>query len=106
VELAQVEQVSDQARELEPAALHGRERRPLGLGERAVLPLEQRPERREDQGERRLQLVGEVGEELALEAVQALELPVGALQAARRLLARELRAHLLALGAVREELAR
>ena len=52
----------------------------------AHLALDDRPEGGQHQGQRRAQLVVDVGEELGLELVEGLELEVGFLELGRRLL--------------------
>ena len=70
VDAREVEQVIDEPEEAPGVALDAREELPLGqceLGRQPVFDGDQ------DEGERRAQLVGDVGEELALQGVDALE---------------------------------
>ena len=63
-ELRQVQEVGNEPQELHPAALNRREGRSLRRGEAAELAIDHELERREHHGERGLQLVRDVGEEL------------------------------------------
>src|SRR5690606_31144207 len=74
LQLAEIEQIPDQARQFDAAALHRHQRRALRVRDGPELAVDHEAKRREDQRERRLEFVGDVGEELRLEAALALEL--------------------------------
>ena len=100
LELVQVEEVVDELEQLVAVALHRLE----GVLERGRElphpPLEQGLEGRQHERERRPELVVDVGEELGLELVEALELLVRFLELARGLLELEAAAELAAADAL------
>ena len=102
LELVQVEEVVDELEQLVAVALHRLE----GVLERrrqlAHPAFEDGLERGQHQRERRPELVIDVGEELRLELVEALELDVGFLELGRRLLELDAAAELAASEAVHE----
>ena len=104
LELGEVEEVADHPQELHAAAKHHVQRRPLRRRQVHRF-LQQELQRRQDHRQRGFQLVGDVGEELRLELVEALELLVRLLQAGLGPLDQELVDQLLALGAIAQDLA-
>ena len=103
--LGEVEQVADHLEELQPAAEHRLEGGLLGRAQLPHLALEDQLQRRQHHRQRGLELVGDVGEELRLEAVELLELLVGPLQRELGLLQAHLAGQHLALRAVEDDLA-
>ena len=101
----EVEQIADHLQQLEAAAEHRLERPPVRGGQFPHLALQDQLQRREHHRQRRLELVGDVGEELRLEAVERLELLVGSLQGGLGLFQSHLVEHLLAERAVEDDLA-
>jgi hypothetical protein len=86
LEPGEIEQVVDELQELERAPVHGVEGARRGIAELSHLTMQQQLERRQDQGERRTQLMGHVREEPRLELVELAEVGVGALELRTRLL--------------------
>ncbi len=73
----QVEQIVDELEQPHAVGLHGQEHIASAGVELGLIFLDERFQRREQQGQRRAQFVADVGEETALELVKLDELPVG-----------------------------
>src|SRR5713101_5771327 len=106
LQLREIEQVADHLEKLHSAAKHHLEGDALGGPDLAALAVQEQLQRREDHRQRRLELVGDVGEELRLEPIQLLELLVRFFQIRLRIRQHDLCDLLFPLPAEGEELPR